>query len=67
MFPIVVVVTEGVFFAAEGVLLGVSASEPRLSSIAGVVAADGRPDAEVVAGEAAGTPEQSSPPFLFLR
>ena len=65
MFPIVVVVVAGVLFAAEGVLLGVSASEPRLSSIAG--AADGGPDAEVVAGEAAGAPEQSIPPFLFLR
>ena len=51
---------------APGVLLGVSASEPRLSSIAAIgvaTAADGGP--VVDAGEA--VVAESRPPFLFLR
>ena len=73
VFPAVVVVVGViadvadvfVVFRAPGVLLGVSASEPRLSSIAAAAdAADGGP----VAGEAAKTEvAESMPPFLFLR
>ena len=69
MLPTVVAEADAVvvFLAppAPGVLLGVSASEPRLSSIA-VIGAGAADDGPVVdAGEA--VVAESRPPFLFLR
>ena len=63
VFPTVVADADVVVvFLAPGVLLGVSASEPRLSSTA---AATATPDGGPVAGEAEAA--QRMPPFRFLR